>query len=120
VQKQDLLDAVLDSAKRAEIASEPLLVPLYKANGTRSELELQGLTITRSQKEGILLGLQMIAGLCDRGKRVDGEGFSKVDVAIGHSLAPCQVLSDRQAALGKKLCLKYRRQLPEEVIERIA
>jgi hypothetical protein len=50
----------------------------------------------------------------DHAQEVNGIGFSKIDVGIGHDLAGRDALSPKQAALGAKLTNKYRRQLPEE------
>lgn len=47
---------------------------------------------------------------------LDGSGFNRIDAGIGHSLAERPRLTDRQAALGLRLCRKYRRQLGGEML----
>ncbi len=54
----------------------------------------------------------------DHASTVNGMGFSKMDVAIGHSLAASHRLTAKQAALGQKLVNRYRRQLPDEIVAR--
>jgi hypothetical protein len=49
--------------------------------------------------------------MCNGAVTLDGAGFSKIDVRIGHELAGRPSLSPRQAALGWKLARKYRRQV---------
>jgi hypothetical protein len=42
-----------------------------------------------------------------------------MDTDFGHKLAGLASLSDKQAAVGKKMVLKYRRQLPEALLQEI-
>jgi len=44
-------------------------------------------------------------------QQLDGVGFNKMDAPIGHSLAGAERLTQKQAAVGKKLVKKYHRQL---------
>lgn len=65
----------------------------------------------------ILQGLRLLAkDDGDRAAEVNGKGFSKMDVGIGHSLAKCRTLTEKQAVVGAKLIKKYRRQLPVEIV----
>lgn len=56
--------------------------------------------------------LQALAGMCDGAISLDGAGFNKIDAYIGKSLASSSRLSQKQAALGKRIIRKYHRQLP--------
>lgn len=55
--------------------------------------------------------LRLLAGACDGARTLDGAGFSRIDLEMGHSLANAASLSPRQAAVGLSLCRKYRAQL---------
>jgi hypothetical protein len=50
----------------------------------------------------------------------DDCGFNKIDTHIGKSLASASRLTQKQAALGYRLCRKYRRQLPEALLKTLA
>ena len=52
-----------------------------------------------------------IAARCDGANAIDGQGFNKIDTAIGKSLASVATLSPKQAALGKRITRKYAKQL---------
>lgn len=51
-------------------------------------------------------------GLIMLAEMLDGVGFSKPDVDIGHRLARQDRISERQAAMGVGILAKYRMQLP--------
>ena len=115
VEKQEVQAAALDdatertapvvpSSERERAATESL---------TRAKVEAEAAKLSPDQVAAIHAALKVIAGMCDGAAKLDGHGFSKVDVAIGHSLADCWLLSPRQAVLGAKLVRKYRRQIPE-------
>jgi hypothetical protein len=61
--------------------------------------------------------MQMLAGVCDGAASLDGRGFNKMDAGIGHRLAELSGLTPRQAVLGQRLVRKYRRQLPDFLLE---
>jgi len=62
--------------------------------------------------------LKRLAGCCDGARTLDGAGFNKLDTEFGHSLAHARVLSQKQAAHGRKLVRKYHRQLPADLLRR--
>ena len=64
-------------------------------------------------------GLRIIAGVCDGARQRDDNGFNGCDSKIGKSLAMQMGLTARQAVLGKKILLKYHRQLPDYINEAI-
>lgn len=81
----------------------------------QSEVAKRAEWITPKDIEAVHEGLRLLAGLdFDHAQEVNGVGFSKIDVGIGHDLAGRDALTPKQAALGAKLTNKYRRQLPDE------
>ena len=114
VDKQEIIDRALDRLT----AQEPVLPSEEPATAStrREKIASEAETLTESQVAAIHDGLQRLAGMCDGAHLLDGAGFSKVDTRIGHALAECAVLSRRQAALGRHLLVKYRRQLPAELL----
>ena len=107
VQKQAVADLGLDvtpvvTPSRAEPATA----------GKRAALDAVAAKLTEADIAKIHAGLRTIAAYdTDHATVENGVGFSKIDVQIGHSLANAARLTARQAALGLKLCTKYRRQL---------
>ena len=114
VDKQEVIDRALDHLT----AQEPVLPSEEPATAStrREKIAAEAEGLTEVQVAAIHEGLQMLAGMCDGARLLDGAGFSKVDTRIGHALAECAVLSRRQAALGRHLLVKYRRQLPAELL----
>ncbi len=73
---------------------------------------------TDEQVTAIRRGLRLLVRSdSDRAGVINGVGFSKFDGKIGHSLASFTTLTPRQAVLGKTLVIKYRKQLPEDLVE---
>ena len=62
-------------------------------------------------------GLRILAGMDLDGARVRNDaGFNKVDTGVGRALAQMEALTARQAVLGRRLCRRYRRQLPADLL----
>lgn len=116
VAKQEIIDKALDNDP-GEWATEPALVPHHQPTGKRKEIAEEALLITEAQRLAIHAGLRMLAGMCDGAQKIDQMGFNRVDASIGHALAGLETLSPRQAALGKRICRKYVRQLGQETIK---
>lgn len=114
VAKQTVIDAALDKV-RDEMAAEPI-VPFIKGppsvSATRDQIARDAAKLTSGQIAATHTALKMLAGMCDGAAKLDGAGFSKVDAAIGHSLAERLFLTPKQAALGQRIARKYKRQLP--------
>jgi superfamily II DNA or RNA helicase len=120
--KQEIIDRALDERERTEAGGEPILPTPAKEEAatesiSRHQIVEQAVHVTGRQIDAVHLGLRMLAGMCDRAHSLDGAGFSRIDVRIGHSLASVNGLTARQAVLGQKLVRKYRRQLPAELVE---
>jgi SWI/SNF-related matrix-associated actin-dependent regulator of chromatin subfamily A-like protein 1 len=66
----------------------------------------------------LLEGLRIVAGMNhDKARTRNGVGFSKYDTKFGEDLARQSTLTQRQASAAYRLCLKYQRQIPNEIME---
>jgi SWI/SNF-related matrix-associated actin-dependent regulator 1 of chromatin subfamily A len=114
VAKQTVIDRALDRV--TEITASTSKRPAATATTRRQDLEEQAAKLTDAQVEAIHEGLRILRGHCDGAHDLDGAGFSRIDVRIGHSLAEAPRLTKRQAALGLKLVIKYQRQLGGDLL----
>lgn len=123
VEKQDVIDRALDSARLAvEVA-----VPAERSGrqgatvGTPADkLAKEADLMTADQREASIQALRLLASRCNGARDWDGMGFSKLDTTIGKDLASRPFLTKRQCALARKICRKYRNtQLPAELVERM-
>lgn len=119
VSKQRVIDAALDNEVEHEDWKMPTIPSDTAERPRREQIEEEALHITDEQREAIHSGLRHLSAMCDGAQALDGAGFNKIDTDIGKSLAGCPGLSMKQAALGKRLVKKYRRQLPEEILEAV-
>jgi superfamily II DNA/RNA helicase len=120
--KQEVITTALDNKEETNygtisgssvevIEQNPVVVEIRK-----DKIDEQAEKITDEQATLILQGLRRIAGVCDGAREQDGCGFNRYDTNIGKSLASQTVLSKRQCVLGRKLCIKYQRQLGMELV----
>jgi hypothetical protein len=117
IEKQDVIDRALDRGKEVEVPATPSRERAATESVSHEKLTAIAEKLTPEQISAIHRGLQILAGWDeDHARSLNGIGFSKMDVAIGHSLANSFSLTARQAALGQKLVNRYRRQLPDEVV----
>jgi hypothetical protein len=110
VSKQAVIDSALD---------EGMVVPkvdVVKGPPPVVAKPIDPNALTDAQVEAIHTGIKFLAARCDGAYSEDGAGFNKLDTNFGHSLAAAPRLSQKQALAGKKLCNKYRRQLPVELL----
>ena len=116
VKKQAVLDAALDN-----VTDDEPVAPTRERPTTAmirpDAMDQLAAEVTLGQRLAIHRGLKLLSANCDGARARDGAGFSKVDVRIGKSLSGQSVLTPRQAVLGLKLCVKYRRQLPQDIRE---
>ncbi len=118
VKKVGIIDQALDKGSAMqELTASPVLKVTI---GTWTEVakDAEAHPFTQEQKEAILLGLQIVAGVCDGARARDGAGFNGCDSRIGKSLASRGYLSDKQCVLGLKLCNKYRVQIGSDIVDR--
>lgn len=122
VNKQEIIDKALDDETKFELLSIPTIPNEDSSISgfSKKQIESEALNITAEQIELIHKAVKIISSYCDGANALDGMGFSKIDTGIGHSLAGCRSLSAKQAIIGKKLAIKYKRQLPTELIESIS
>lgn len=113
--KQEIIDKALDNVYEG-YASEPTFAP-HKTLGKRSEIQNEGLLMTSNEIQAVQIALKTMASMCDGARTMDGHGFNKVDAIIGRKLAQAITLTPAQAALGRRLCGKYRNQLGDEIMK---
>lgn len=121
VEKQRMADEALDKDRDRllQVQVSPTRARVNVNNVTLTEREMEVQSVDPGQKAAITAGLRILAGVCDGARTWDDVGFNKVDAHIGKRLATVPGLSDRQAMLGKKLCNKYRRQLDEDLLQKM-
>lgn len=117
VEKANLADRALDEMIKRETLDEAPVVPEWKPLATKRDLDSSQLLVTDAQRQAVKTALSMLAGSCDGARKIDGAGFSKMDAAIGRSLAERGWMSDKQVVLGARLVIRYQRQLPEAIVE---
>jgi hypothetical protein len=72
--------------------------------------------LTAAQVQAVHTALKLLSAMCDGARELDGAGFNKMDTLFGHSLAERTTLTNNQAEAGKRLVLKYHRQLPADLL----
>jgi SWI/SNF-related matrix-associated actin-dependent regulator 1 of chromatin subfamily A len=123
VSKQNISDKALD--KGLEVGNTLTLEELAPNNYnekspelvTPDQITIDANKLNSKQINDIHKALQIISGMCDGAKSLDGHGFNKFDVRLGKNLAEQSRLTPKAAALGRKIVLKYRKQLEDYVIE---
>jgi SWI/SNF-related matrix-associated actin-dependent regulator of chromatin subfamily A-like protein 1 len=117
VEKQEIIELALDK----EVEQVPIAPGEQAATvrTSRQKIEQEAMMIGAEQIEAIHEGLKILSSYCDGARSLDGTGFNKIDTNIGKSLAQAYSLSAKQAVLGRKICIKYVRQLPEGLYEKI-
>jgi SWI/SNF-related matrix-associated actin-dependent regulator 1 of chromatin subfamily A len=129
VEKMDVITAAVDDkgadgalpAAPAPLAVPPVVVPV----ATATQKPVQGPAgngeqdMPAEQIEAIHEALKMLAGMCDGARMLDGAGFNRLDTSFGHDLAARSLLTQRQAIAGRKLVLKYQRQVPTSLLATI-
>ena len=115
VEKMDVIAAAVDSktADGALEAPKPLQAPEKPVQAPPVPVAGE---LTGQQVQAVHDALRIIAGLCDGAQALDGMGFNKLDQDFGHDLAMRVSLSQKQAAYGRKLAIKYGRQIPAELL----
>ncbi len=69
--------------------------------------------------DAILRAIKSVAEQCDGAKALDRRGFSRFHTAHGHTLARKTALTPCEAAFGRHLVRKHRRQVPFPILAEI-
>lgn len=120
IAKQEVIDKALDAPVEGfELPALPAEEPATATVG-REEIAVEAKELTDEQIGAVHEGLRLLAALDpDRASQRNEMGFNMFDGRIGHELAVLPRLSPKQAALGRRLLRKYRRQLEEGLLARI-
>ena len=112
-EKQAIIDRALDDETKNEIAQTPIVIgeEMATQSASRARIIAEAELLTPAEIATIHAQLRTLSAMCDGARTIDGAGFSKMDVRIGKSLANALTLTPKQAALGKRLCTRYKRQL---------
>jgi len=114
LEKMENLSQILDQGGKVDDSApkKPRAKPSGKASA--AALAFYEQKITPDVKRLVLRGLRMLSQMdADRASRQDAKGFSKWDSPVGHRLAGCETLTNREAAFGLRMIYRYRRQIPE-------
>ncbi len=121
VNKQEIIDKALDNETKYELKTMPAIPTTESITDdiTRKQIDKEASNIKVDEISIIHSAIKILASYCDGANALDGMGFSKIDTAIGHSLAEFKTLSAKQAVIAKKLIIKYKRQLPDNIKDKI-
>jgi len=117
VEKQNIIDRALDKVGRRPDRAFGSMITIgdfATRDASRSDIESEAAEMSVTEIADVHGKLRMLAAMCDGAQARDGAGFNKCDSGIGKRLAGLPTLTPKQAALGKRLVHKYRRQLPEQ------
>jgi hypothetical protein len=115
LEKQAIADTALDTMTDPE---PEIITPITPAIATREDLEREARRTTPQMAAAVTHGLRILANLDpDRALVLNEMGFNRLDTRIGHELARRPALTPKQVALGRRILLKYHRQLPLEINE---
>lgn len=125
VRKQAIADNALDNTAATAILAAPVK-PRLRPIAMNAEPGMEGAeappppkypAATDEQRDLCGVAIRIIAGKCDGAAQLDGNGFSKIDAHVGHSLADrVRPYTDGEVWLAMKLARKYRRQLPASLV----
>jgi SNF2 family DNA or RNA helicase len=104
IQKQEIADLALDEETLDDVSDRAVVEAKPSVS---DELMAEALKISAE----VHMKLRYLAACCDGANAKDGSGFNKLDSQIGKRLASRETLTPRQALLGQKIVMKYRRQL---------
>ena len=116
VAKQSVIDAALDvKFDPSKIKTEEPIIPdtqkVERLRNTKVEIEREAKNLKPEEIDLVHTALARLSAVCNFASSYDYAGFNKVDARIGHDLSDRPFLSAKQAALGKRIIRKYRKQL---------
>jgi SNF2 family DNA or RNA helicase len=118
VSKQVVIDAAMDAEveiKKIPVLPLPEIEECASVKRSRKEIQEEAVTLTPEQVAAVHTALRIVQGVCDKARELDGMGFNKFDVKIGHALAWEESLTPAQAAIGRRIVMKYKKQYSEEL-----
>lgn len=113
IEKQNIIDQALDSQIEKKTIED--YDPVKEVILIQPEDDVE---YSKEEKEMYHKAIKYVAGFdFDHANVLNGVGFNKFDTGIGNNLAqlPLGQLSNKQAGIAKRLAIKYRGQLPEEL-----
>lgn len=123
IAKQEVIDRALDRDLPPQAAGNPAATVAVAAAPRDAVITVKtdprdaaAAKLTPAQIAAVHNGLQMLAGVCDGARELDGAGFNKIDAGYGHRLAALPGLTPRQAVTGLKMVNRYRSQLPAGLV----
>ena len=119
IEKQSIIDDVLDNEIDMSISKEPPTTIDVIIKKSVVGKPIDKIEWNTDMKQHLLKGLSFLSARCDGAIAKDHVGFNKFDTHIGKALSELNDLSDRQATIAHRLITKYKRQLPEELLEAI-
>lgn len=118
VSKAEISDLALDREVDPKDLSA-VIEQIQQAEKKKATAEREAPAMSEAQIDAVMLGLRILAGMCDGAREKDGVGFNGLDTGFGHRLAGLPALSQRQALVAKKMIMKYHRQLGQELINQM-
>jgi SWI/SNF-related matrix-associated actin-dependent regulator 1 of chromatin subfamily A len=117
IRKQEIYDQALDEEKK--VAAVDAESPVAASEAERPPIPQKDVEVPEDFIRAVHSALRFLAAMCDGAQSRDGFGFNKYDARVGRDLATKPVLSPRQALFAGRLVVKYKKQLPEELVDRI-
>jgi SWI/SNF-related matrix-associated actin-dependent regulator 1 of chromatin subfamily A len=135
VAKQAIIDKALDVASEGEDDDDeidPVELAIAAAAERQAEPRQEApaeaprrqaapeIRLTTDQIAAVQSALRMLSAMDgDRASTLNNAGFNRMDTHIGHELAQLRTMTAKQAALGHRIAIKYRRQLGDDLTQRI-
>lgn len=124
IEKQEVIDSALDTGAEAFVEETESAKPAAKSvelaepqtrSATFEAVAKAAESVTPEQSATALAGLKRLAAMDpDNAQEINGFGFSKLDGAIGHSLASRSSLTPKQTVLAIRILKKYHLQIPKD------
>jgi SWI/SNF-related matrix-associated actin-dependent regulator 1 of chromatin subfamily A len=118
VRKQTVIDATLDDPE-LDVPIIPEDEPPATSGTTWKKINEEAKHIQPKTIIAIHSALRYLSNKCDGARMEDGVGFNAYDTDIGKNLAEQPSLTQKQAALGRKILRKYSKQLGKEIMDSI-
>ena len=115
IEKQEVVESTLNTVQNREVKIEKSTRWLKRE---RIIEEAHGLTTEIvSEIHGALKYMSGMDG--DYARSLNDIGYNKIDTKIGHELSERESITAKQAVLAKHILKKYKRQIPENIYNKI-